>query len=203
MTKHELTELWLVTRSPRRKALLEQAGFVIAGLTNPIDVDESIAQGESARQACMRLAEKKYQAGAAEFDFTANRVLLAADTLVADPDGRVMGKPASTAQARDMLLALSGQSHAVYTAVTVGNGQTDETCLFAATVFFTRLTDALIDAYIQTGEPFDKAGGYGLQARGGMFVRKLEGEPGTVVGWPLCGGSAQLARFGVKPQWQR
>lgn len=193
--------LWLATSSPRRYELLQQAGFAIAGQATKPEVDERLRPEESARQACLRLAKAKYRAAARIFDFADNRVLLAADTLVADPDGQPLGKPKTHDEARSMLKRLSGQVHAVYTAVTLGNRQLSETILASAWVEFIQLDEHIIESYIATGEPFDKAGGYGLQGFGGVLVREIRGETGTVVGWPLCQGTAQLAGFGVYPNW--
>jgi len=127
-------------------------------------------------------------------------VIIAADTLVAI-DGRVLGKPADTAEAFAMLQALRGRRHTVYTGVALirTGGSADQMHSFveSADVIFRELSDDDIHAYIATGEPFDKAGGYGVQERGGALVEKVEGEYTTVVGLPMPRLLRALADMGV------
>ncbi len=112
--------------------------------------------------------------------------VLGADTVVYLPEGdRILGKPADASEAREMLRALSGKRHRVYTGVCViSPGHEDVRCDWAD-VWFDDLTEEQIDAYIATGEPLDKAGAYAIQGRAGVFVRRVEGCPGCVIGLPV------------------
>lgn len=194
--------LWLASGSPRRRALLEQAGFVIAGRARPARaVDESLLPGESAESAVLRLARAKLDAALGAPSLPADAVLLAADTLVAAPDGRPMGKPADPADAEAMLASLSGQWHRVITAVAVGDGGQRRDVRVASRLRFARLSIETIRAYVATGEPLDKAGGYGLQGRAGGFVAAIEGDCSAVIGLPLAATCRLLARFGIRPAW--
>ena len=123
-------------------------------------------------------------------------IVVAADTIVWH-EGRVYGKPHSEAEAADMLHALSGDAHEVYTGVAVLRG--GELILEAerSAVHFRRLSDAEISAYIATGEPMDKAGAYGIQGRASLFVEGIEGDYFNVVGLPLCRLGLMLRELGV------
>ncbi|MCL7750210.1 Maf family protein [Guyparkeria hydrothermalis] len=194
--------LWLASGSPRRRELLEQAGFVIAGWARPArEVDESLLPGEAAESAVLRLARAKLDAALAVPSWPPGGVLLAADTLVAGPDGRPMGKPVDAAEAEAMLASLSGQWHQVITAVAVGDGGQRHDVVVASRLRFARLSTEAIRAYVATGEPLDKAGGYGLQGRAGGFVEAIEGDCSAVIGLPLAATCRLLALFGIRPAW--
>ncbi|HSH84271.1 MAG TPA: nucleoside triphosphate pyrophosphatase [Guyparkeria sp.] len=194
--------LWLASGSPRRSALLEQAGYVIAGRARPIEiVDERLLPGESAAAAALRLARAKLTNALADPALPAGAVLLAADTLVVAPDGRPMGKPSDMVEAERMLAALSGQWHGVTTAVTVGNVETHREEVVNSRLRLSRLSPAEIRAYVATGEPLDKAGGYGLQGLAGSFVEEIEGDCTAVIGLPLATARRLLAAFGIRPAW--
>ena len=111
--------------------------------------------------------------------------IIAADTLVWQ-DGRLLGKPADAADAAAMLRALSGRRHTVHTGLTVIRGGEEQTVVSAAAVYFRPMTEREIEWYVATGEPLDKAGAYGIQERGGIFVERIEGDFFTVLGLPLC-----------------
>ncbi len=199
----ESPSLWLATGSPRRRALLEQAGYGIAGRVRPaMSVDETLAPQEPAEAAALRLARSKLQAALlSRPDLAPAAVLLAADTLVIAPDGRPMGKPADGQEAERMLAALSGRWHQVVTAVVVGNGERLDQVLVASRLRFAELGAAEIRAYVATGEPLDKAGAYGLQGLAGGFVEEMAGDCTAVVGLPLAATRRLLAGFGVRPAW--
>jgi septum formation protein len=195
--------LWLATGSPRRRDLLEQAGYAIAGRLRPsAPVDEAIAAGEAAERAARRLARAKLEAALAGPGRPAGAVLLAADTLVAGPDGRVLGKPEDAVDAERMLTALSGRWHEVVTAVAVGDGRRRREALVRSRLKMARLDPATIRAYVATGEPLDKAGAYGIQGRAGAFVEAVEGDCSAVIGLPLAVTRERLAAFGIRPAWQ-
>ncbi|MFO7809205.1 Maf family protein [Guyparkeria sp.] len=194
--------LWLASGSPRRRELLEQAGFVIAGRAHPFElVDESLLPGEVADAAVIRLARAKLEAALAAPSRPASAVLLAADTLVTGPDGRPLGKPVDAADAEAMLATLSGQWHRVITAVVVGDGRAQRDMVVDSRLRFARLSAETIRAYVATGEPLDKAGGYGLQGRAGLFVEAIDGDCSAVIGLPLAATSRLLAMFGIRPAW--
>ncbi|KTG17609.1 MULTISPECIES: Maf family protein [unclassified Guyparkeria] len=194
--------LWLASGSPRRRELLEQAGFAIAGRARPPrPVDETIGSNESAEHAAVRLARAKLDAALDATGLPASAVLLAADTLVAGPDGRPMGKPADAADAERMLGALSGRWHGITTAVAVGDRDGCREAVVSSRLKLVRLTANEIRAYVATGEPLDKAGGYGLQGRAGSFVEAIEGDCSAVIGLPLAATRRLLAAFGIRPAW--
>lgn len=162
----------------------------------PPDVDETRRQGEEPTAYVERLARSKAAAVAAP-----DVVAVGADTVVVH-DGRVMGKPAHPAEAKSMLRSLSGGRHHVLTAVAVatvdGTRDVVESTVETALVRFLPLTEAEIDAYVDTGEPLDKAGAYAIQGLGALLVDSVEGHPMTVVGLPLPALRRLLARSGVE-----
>ena len=170
----------LASGSPRRRELLVQLGIDVE--VRPADVDETPRPGESPGDLVRRLAVAKARAVAT---IEPDAVVLGADTVV-DVDGVIFGKPGDGADARRMLSALSGRTHQVHTAVAVT--RPDGTIASEATttnVTFVELTPAMIDWYVATGEPADKAGGYGLQGIGGVFVERVDGSVSGVLGLPM------------------
>jgi septum formation protein len=188
--------LLLGSTSPRRAQLLAQIGldFDIAAP----DVDETILSGESAEDYVKRMSDFKFSSVHAGLiaaqDQLDEPVLLTADTVVVI-DSEVLGKPQSEAHAADMLRRLSGQEHQ---SVTVGRNTCDNQQFLVETIVeFRRLTTSEIYSYWLTGEPNDKAGGYGIQGIGAIFVQALKGSYSNVVGLPLTETSAVLADFGI------
>jgi len=191
MKKHII----LASASPRRHALLAQLGLTFD--VSVSDVDET-AHGTAFEQVG-ELALRKALAVRDSIQKQSDAIIIAADTLVA-VDGRVLAKPADAADAFDMLKTLSGRGHTVYTGVALIKIDTsDEIITFteSADVHFRTLIDAEIRGYIATGEPFDKAGAYGVQDIGGCLVERVEGDYYTVVGLPLARLVVALAKFGV------
>lgn len=186
--------LVLASRSPRRAELLRAMG--VAFEVRPSHVDESRLQGEEPTTYVERLARVKALAA-----LSPDIVVLGADTVIVH-DGRVLGKPAHPAEARSMLGRLSGRRHEVLTAVAVaaidGDGPKVETSVDTAVVRFLSLTTDEIDAYVDSGEPLDKAGGYAIQGKGALLVDSIDGHPTTVVGLPLPSTRRLLARFGIE-----
>lgn len=185
----------LASQSPRRRQLLEQVGFTDF-LIRP-------AQGEELADPNLDpggLVEALSRQKALEISASADPedLIIAADTVVA-VDGQVLGKPHSIQQAHEMLSALSGREHTVYTGVTVCRGGQILTQHEATTVRFRPLTAQEIDAYIATGEPMDKAGSYGIQGRGALLVEGISGDYFNVVGLPVCWLGRMLTQFGVDP----
>ncbi len=180
-------KLVLASASPRRLALLEQAGLT-ADLLNPVDIDETQNRRETPRALSLRLATEKAKA-AAEAPLVKALgdppFILAADTVVA-VGRRVIGKPDNVTQAGDALWLLSGRSHKVFTSVCLITPKgTSRSRVVETKVRFKRLTREDVDSYLVSEEWRGKAGGYAIQGRAGAFVRMLTGSYTGVVGLPL------------------
>jgi septum formation protein len=186
--------VYLASASPRRSELLRQIGVPFE--VRPADIPEAQRAGESAEALVLRLAEQKADAVWRRVPAGERRPVLAADTAVV-LDERVLGKPADAAEAEAMLAALSGRTHRVLTAVALRWGDAAETLLSSSEVRFRATTAEERAAYCRSAEPFDKAGGYGIQGRAAMFVEHLSGSYSGVVGLPLFETAALLARCGV------
>ncbi len=186
--------LYLASASPRRRELLAQIG--IGFLPLPQAVDESLRQGESAENYVQRVAGDKARAGWQDSRRLLDLPVLAADTSVVC-DGEVLGKPGSWQEARDMLLRLSGRSHRVLTAVALRWNERQLVELVATEVNFRPLLPAEVDAYWHSGEPRDKAGAYGIQGLGALFVSGIVGSYSNVVGLPLFETARLLEQFGI------
>lgn len=171
----------LASASPRRRELLAVFGVpfdVVAA-----DIDETARPGEAPVTLARRLATEKAARVAAEVG--EGVVVLGADTIV-EVDGEMLGKPTDPADAGRMLTLLSGRRHLVHTAVAVGRGTGDIVVEHSTTVVaFVELATDVIDWYVGTDEPFDKAGGYAIQGVGGVLVARVDGSVSNVVGLPL------------------
>ncbi|EED33894.1 septum formation protein Maf [gamma proteobacterium NOR5-3] len=183
--------LVLGSASPRRAELLAQLGlsFTVVGA----DIDETPQPGEAPRDYVLRMAQEKADALAEP----ASVLLLTADTTVVLDDVS-LGKPRDSADARYMLQALSNRCHEVYTAICLRQDSRSETALVRTVVEFTTLPPALIDAYLSTDEPWDKAGAYAIQGLAGSFVRGINGSVSNVIGLPLVETRELLAHFGIQ-----
>jgi septum formation protein len=193
-----MVRLILASASPRRRELLAQAGFAFE--VRAADVDESVRAGEDPIAYVTRLAREKAQA---VYDALAREgtreqgnegkesclVVLGADTTVV-LDGEILGKPLDKADAVRMLEGLSGRTHRVITGVAVVSGRGSEIGVEVAAevtaVRFRALSGAEIAAYVETGEPMDKAGAYAIQGRAGKWIPRIEGCYFNVVGLPLA-----------------
>jgi len=195
--------LYLASRSPRRRELLTQMGVAFdtlifrAGLRCDPQVDESVHGGEAALDYVERVARAKARFGA---DLLKRRPLvqhpvLAADTTL-DVDGEVIAKPRDTAHAEAILARLSGRGHRVLTAVALARGDRLEHRLSISEVRFRSLATDEIRRYVQTGDPMDKAGAYGIQGRAAIFVESISGSHSGIVGLPLCETALLLREFG-------
>ncbi len=172
-------KLILASNSPRRAQILRQGGFAFE--KRVAETDETLEAGISPAEAVESLARQKGQA----VERTEDEAVLAADTVVA-LDGRILGKPKSKDDAVEMLKLLSGRTHSVYTGVYIAKGDQEFVFSEETAVTFFALTDAEICAYVESGEPMDKAGAYGIQGRGALFVEKICGDYLNVVGLPLA-----------------
>lgn len=188
--------IYLASASPRRRELLQQLGVHLERIH--ADIDESVRPGEDAIAYTERLARDKAAAGwhVVESGGLPSRPLLAADTTVV-LDGEIFGKPADAADARRMLEAFSGRTHQVVTSVAVREGERALVRTSVTDVTFRPLTEDDITRYIDSGEPFDKAGAYGIQGRAAVFVERIEGSYTGVVGLPVFETAALLAEFGL------
>jgi len=197
-----LKPLYLASQSPRRLELLRQIGLAPSALylrngSGRLDVDETPLPGEPAMDYVLRLARLKAEAGdlARHQRSLAVWPIVAADTAVT-LDGQILGKPADAEEAAAMLRRYSGRSHTVLTGVAVGFKGRLEVALSESTVTFRALSEAEIAAYVASREPFDKAGGYGIQGRAAMFVEHLNGSYSGVMGLPLCETARLLEEVG-------
>ena len=187
--------VFLGSASPRRRELLRQIGVRFE--VRPAAIPEEPRAGEAPDAYVLRLAQAKARAVAAALRPDERAPVLAADTAVL-LDGQLLGKPADTAEALRMLERLSGRSHRVLTAVTLDCGTDVESLRSDSEVRFRATTAAERLAYCSTGEPFDKAGGYGIQGHAAVFVESLQGSYSGVMGLPLFETAALLARAGVQ-----
>jgi len=185
-----MVSLYLASGSPRRSELLTQLGLPFERLST--EVEEQRRADEQAEHYVRRLALEKAQAGVAVASL--DLPVLGADTVVV-LHNEVLEKPADTAAAAAMLRKLSGQTHQVMTAVALSDGQQSLDCLVVTDVTFRVLTPEDIATYIASGEPMDKAGAYGIQGRGGNFVRKINGSYYAVVGLPLVETAELFSNF--------
>lgn len=194
MKQTEFTQIVLASNSPRRKQLIQLAGWPFRVL--PADVDESVLPGEPADRYVLRLAEVKARAVSAQAG--PGEIIVAADTTVADGD-EILGKPRDAEEARIVLTSLRGRVHQVYTALAVYDPAADQmvTELAATDVPMREYSAEEIEAYISTGDPFDKAGSYAIQHPEFRPVTHLTGCYANVVGLPLCHLARAIARLGI------
>lgn len=190
--------LYLASSSPRRRELLTQIGVPFTAVS--ADIDETPLDHETPSAYVERLARGKAEAGRRAVEIGVEGCVLGADTAVV-LDGRILGKPLDQADSLSMLLSLSGREHEVLTAIAVLDGQRCESRVVRSRVRFRSITEQEAIAYWASGEPRDKAGGYGIQGLGAVFVAGLEGSYSAVVGLPLCETFELLGHFGI-PCWQ-
>ncbi len=170
----------LASASPRRKEILENFGFSFKTIVKNIDETSNKTRAED---KILEIAEKKARAAAIDFP---DENVIGADTVVV-VDGKILGKPKDKKEAFSMLKSLSGRSHEVITAFSFINinKNISYSDYEITKVYFKNLTDDEINWYINTKEPMDKAGAYGIQGKGAFFVEKIEGDFFSVMGFPL------------------
>lgn len=195
--------IYLASRSPRRRDLLNQVGvhfdvLLFRGESRPDpEISEDVLDGEPPEDYVCRLARAKAGHGvriARERGLIA-RTVLSADTTL-DLDGEIVGKPRDEADAAAILRRLSGRTHKVLTAVAVAGDQGIEHALSISDVHFRALQEDELLRYVRSGEPMDKAGAYGIQGRAAMFIEEIRGSHSGIVGLPLCETTLLLRRFG-------
>ena len=185
-----MTTIALASASPRRRELLTQLGVNYQLVK--IDVDETQLPDEVAADYVLRLAKAKAAAGLQAVD--GKMPALGADTIVV-VDGLVLGKPKDHADFMRMMKLLSGRSHQVMTAVAIADESTLHAVTVSTDVWFSVLSDDEIAQYWLSGEPQDKAGGYGIQGIAGRFIEKINGSYFAVVGLPLYETAQLLGRL--------
>lgn len=201
-----MSHLYLASKSPRRREILGAMGVtdltvITVGQSQltAYEGDEVQHEGESAADYVVRTARDKASAALAlvRSQGLPPGPVLAADTVVIC-DGEVLGKPVDKAQAADFMRRLSGRAHEVRTAVVVG---TDPDALQIAvsvsSVTFAELTPEQIDRYVATNEPYDKAGGYGIQGLAGLFIARIEGSYSGIMGLPVFETGRLLAPYNL------
>ena len=172
-------QLILASASPRRKALLSLFGIPFT--VRAADIDETMDPEKPPFDEVARVSRLKALAvSRGEKD-----IVIAADTIVVC-QGRVLGKPHSEAEAASMLRLLSGRDHQVMTGCTILYGDRAETFTEVTSLHFRPLSEKEIQKYVQSGEPMDKAGAYGIQGGAALFCEKLEGDYYNVMGLPVC-----------------
>ena len=190
-------DIYLASASPRRRELLEQIGVRYRQLL--VDVPEVPQPQEVAEMYVLRVALAKARAGRALLAAGERLPVLGADTAVVI-DGEVLGKPRDRSDALAMMARLSGQWHQVISAVAVVSPEGEEhSRLSVSAVQFRPVTREEAEAYWQSGEPGDKAGGYAIQGRAAVFIERLEGSYSGVMGLPLFETAEVLERFGIVP----
>ncbi len=184
-----MTNIILASASPRRRELMANIGLDFT--VKVADVDEVIPQNAKPYEVVMSLAVQKAQAVAEE---NPDAIIIGADTVVA-LDDEILGKPKSHADAAEMLGNLSGRRHTVYTGVAIIHGENIKSFYEATEVEFYLLTENEIDGYVATDEPMDKAGAYGIQGKGALLVKKIDGDYFNVVGLPVAKLYRELRDF--------
>ncbi len=184
-----MTKILLASASPRRRDLIKYLGYVFECVSPDC---EEISAAASPRKRARELACLKARAAAK--DVPADVIVVGADTLVS-VDREILGKPKTKDQAVEMLKKLSGKAHRVYTGMCVIKGDRELSACEETVVYFRRLTNAEIRAYVDSGEPMDKAGAYGIQGAGALFVSRIEGDFYNVMGLPVCRLSKMVQRI--------
>lgn len=177
LQRSQIAMLILASQSPRRRELMKLITEDFICKTS--DVDETLPDGISPVEAVLELSRIKALPFKNEGD-----TVIGADTVVAI-DGKILGKPANADAARDMLRLLSGREHSVFTGVTVIESEKIQSFYSETKVRFYPLSESDIERYIATGEPFDKAGAYGIQGYGALLVEEIHGDYFNVVGLPV------------------
>jgi septum formation protein len=188
------TNFILASGSPRRREILEDAGYRFVVL--PADIDERQREGEDPKELVTRLA---YEKSVAVARVHPDAVVLGADTLVSI-DGHILGKPKDQSDAVKMLQVLSGRTHSVFTAFALichRAGVSHQEC-HESKVTFRVLSLYDIEQYVKTGEPLDKAGAYGIQRFGAQLVREIHGSYTNIVGLNVSAVVEALRKLGIE-----
>ncbi len=171
----------LASQSPRRRELLQKAGIPFS--IRNIEISEEIYKEEKPQDYVLRMAETKAKEGAQQEE---NAIVIGADTIVCI-DNEILGKPKDKEDAANILKKIKGRKHLVYTGVSLNMNKSEKIVSFVekTEVHFAEMSEEEISDYIETGEPMDKAGAYGIQDKGALFVKKINGCFYNVMGLPL------------------
>ncbi|MBD8541217.1 septum formation inhibitor Maf [Oxalobacteraceae sp. CFBP 8755] len=202
--RNNQNKIYLASKSPRRRELLRQIGvdfelmLLRSDPTRVVDVSEDVLANEDVHHYVARVAKEK---GAFAFNLLLQRrqplrPVLTADTTVTI-DGEILGKPADNREAIAMLERLSGRTHQVLTSVAVHAERVAEQVTQVSNVRFAKLTPEQIRAYCATSEPYDKAGGYGIQGPAALFIEHIEGSHSGIMGLPLFETASLLRKAGL------
>lgn len=173
----------LASKSPRRKEILERIG--VSFETIPSKADEIFLKNENPQEAVVRIAREKAAFVSRQFVDKRNTLIIGADTVVC-LDKTILGQPKDENEAKSMLKILQGRSHIVYTGISLFKNGEDEADGFSESlVEFYPMTMDEIEWYVRSKEPLDKAGAYGVQGKGSIFIRKIEGSFHNVMGFPV------------------
>lgn len=175
--------LILASASPRRRELLAQAGYAFE--VEAADVDESLRQGEAPAVYVVRLAQEKARAVLSKHRDETNLMVLGADTTVV-LDGKILGKPADAADAKQMLCLLSGRTHQVFTGIAAATCAGITGAVESTDVTFSEISETELDFYCATSEPLDKAGAYGIQGYAARWIPRIDGCYFNVMGLPIA-----------------
>lgn len=194
-----MSNIILASASPRRRELMEQMGIKFSIIES--GCDEKLDGGLTPEAEVGLLSKLKAENVAERLD-TGDNIIIGADTIVT-LDGIIYGKPKDSAEAFEMFKILQGKKHTVFTAVTLISKsdeivREEETRSSCCEVYMKGVTDELIRAYVNTGEPLDKAGAYAIQGMGAAFIDKIEGDYYAVVGLPVSLLFDMLSSAGVK-----
>ncbi|MEH6451801.1 MAG: Maf family protein [Psychromonas sp.] len=182
--------IYLASNSPRRQELLQQIGVSFAQLQ--VSIEEKAEVDEDPKHYVKRLALSKAEVGYA--NSAQDKPVLGADTIIVS-EQKIFEKPLNQKHAKQMLQLLSGRTHQVLTAVALVDGVDSKTVLVTTEVTFKNLTDQEMDDYWLSGEPQDKAAGYGIQGIAGKFVTNISGSYSAVVGLPLYETAELIKQF--------
>jgi len=186
-----MKKIILASQSPRRKKILEQIGLDFKVVIS--DFDETKIRFKTPQEMVEKLSLGKAKTIAKKYP---NSIIIGADTTVIFKS-EIIGKPKSKEDAVRILRLLSGNTHEIVTGFTVLKGNKSITKHVTSRVKFKKLTEDEIKAYVATGEPMDKAGGYGIQEKGGLFMENIQGDYFNVVGLPIFAVAKALKKFGV------
>lgn len=170
----------LASASPRRRELMQQMGLEFEVITSNCDENISICSPD---EMVRELSKRKAIAVAKKLDYPS--IVIGADTIVSESN-RILGKPKDSEDAVNTLLSLSGKTHSVFTGMTVTDKVKTITEVVETKITFSELTRTEAEAYVATKEPMDKAGSYGIQGIGGVFIERIDGDYYSTVGLPIC-----------------
>jgi septum formation protein len=185
----DCVKIILASASPRRQELIKMITEDI--IVNPCDCDETIKDGLVGREIAEYLSKIKGEAVKEQFE---NAIIVSADTIVC-LNNKVLGKPKSREDAFSMLHSLSGNTHSVFTGVTIIKGEKQKTFSQETKVTFYDVSDEEIYEYVDSGDVYDKAGSYGIQGKGGLLVKGINGDYFNVVGLPVARLQRELEDF--------